>query len=551
MLAAMRALLYNNKCIINTRRFFMSDNETANYSYQNQPIQQKQLISFGTAFLFAFSLLFFGPVDIYLTNITDITVSSRNIIFPAAVISLAVLTGLFLLLYKLKGKAHIIAVNIVTGLSLALYVQGNFLQLSSAELDGRRLSVSAVSCAVNALIWGVCISVPFLLYKFFGELYAKAVKFLALIICVMELTALLVTVTMLTVNDGTGILTDALANEIKPYTHSQENEFVFSSDHNLIVIFADEYDSFCFDSSLEEAPESAAALKDFTYYKDTVGMYGASIPALKHIFSGTLYTEDGYPTDLFDTIASNGFDMEFYVTNGDVVPLNISEKYADNFVENKSSFSDILCLTDCIYKIVGYKYSPVMLKPLFYMTSSEISQKIYANKAYYPDVLTFYNTIPETGTLSENKLFKLYFTLGLHDPRNITRDLKRAPDWSISGEEQAIAVNKVLSAFIEMLKNTGAYDNSDIVILADHGLKTFEGGAYPLLMIKRAGEKHDELNVSTLKVSYEQIFPTLIELAGGESEDKTVFELTPEDNETRSFDHAPVFVTGHTKGITD
>ncbi len=524
-----------------------SDNQTVDYNSTNQPADLKNIAAFEAALLFSFNLFFFGPVDIYLTNIRDMTISSSCVIIPAAVICLISSAVFFLILSRLKGKAHILAMNILTGLSLALYVQGNYLHMSSGVLDGSKISLNVGFCIIDLLIWAVCICVPYLFYRYFNDLYLKMIGFLTLLICVMEITAMVATVYSITANDDTGILNDALVNQTTPFVHSQENKYNFSSDHNFIVILADEYDSFCFDSSLEEEPESAGSLKDFTYYKDTVGMYGYSSAAIDHIFSGRYLGDEEYPTRFFDSLQSNDYNVEFFITNNDVLPQNISSQYADNFQEYDINFRDLLRMDMCIYKLVGYKYSPEILKPLFYMTNSEISELMSAAESYYPDDLTFYNSIPDTGTVCEEKQFKFYYIYGLHDPRNITRDLERAPDWSVSGEEQAIAVNKILSAYIEMLKKTGVYDNSDIVILADHGIKNHDSGKYPLLMIKRAGETHDELNISDVRVSYDDVFPTLVCLAGGQPEKKTVFELTSDDNERRYFDSTGEYISGNIK----
>lgn len=177
-------------------------------------------------------------------------------------------------------------------------------------------------------------------------------------------------------------------------------------------------------------------------------------------------------------------------------------------------------------KLTMYKYSPEILKPLFWTYSNVDSSN---GKVYYADDLTFYNGIPDTVEFTDKKCFKFIYLYGLHDPRNITADLRRAPDWSISGDEQAVALNKILSYYFDILRKNGVYDNSDIVVLADHGIKTNEDGRYPFLMIKRKSDQSSEFITSDVPVSYSNVYPTLLEIAGGDTDQATVYEIEREE----------------------
>ncbi len=63
---------------------------------------------------------------------------------------------------------------------------------------------------------------------------------------------------------------------------------------------------------------------------------------------------------------------------------------------------------------------------------------------------------------------------------------------------------KLLSSYIDMLKNNGVYDNTVIVITADHGYNNGErmGKQNPILYIKGFNETNASMNTNNNKVSH-------------------------------------------------
>lgn len=504
--------------------------------------EQIKISCFVTGALFCFVFLFCTPLDIYLSNIGDILMSSKYIIIPFAVISLIVLTLLYLILVNLKEKVRNTFISLLTGLSLAFYVQGNFLQTKSLLLDGTKLSFPIIDIIINTLIWAVMICIPFLIYRFIVKNSDKAIRFIAVMIFVMGSTSLFTQCYNIVSYDDTAILTDCLTNTVDPFILSLEERYDFSADHNFIVILTDEYDSFAFDDTLKNYPDSSAELHDFTYYRDTLGMYGYSAPSFDYMFGNKMIDEGSYNTEFYDTLKNNGYKIQMY-TSKYCFPINIFEDYTDNYSAYKIRPDDIARLDSLIVRLSMFKGSPLIFKTVFYTTSAEITKAVSAGSSYYPDNLSFYNSIPDEYTLNSTKLYKFIYIYGLHDPRDINMDLKRVNE-EISPEEAGVAVNKILTKFIINLKKSGTYDNSDIIILADHGIKSNSDGRYPMLLIKRAGEHHDELNISDVNVSHADIFPTFLYLAGSDRNLRTIFDLTDEDNPERYFAGRDEYIIG-------
>ena len=85
----------------------------------------------------------------------------------------------------------------------------------------------------------------------------------------------------------------------------------------------------------------------------------------------------------------------------------------------------------------------------------------------------------------------------------------------------------MLNAYIERLKANGAYDNTVIIIMADHGNTNLNSAtdmlvrANPMFMVKGIGESH-EFTVSEKPLSYLDLMDIYSELL----DDKTAEEAT-------------------------
>ncbi|MBR3349484.1 MAG: alkaline phosphatase family protein [Solobacterium sp.] len=103
------------------------------------------------------------------------------------------------------------------------------------------------------------------------------------------------------------------------------------------------------------------------------------------------------------------------------------------------------------------------------------------------------------------KSFRFYHVEGAHRPFKYDKDVNVIPYEEGSYTQNVEASMKTADAFLKKLKEAGVYDNSSIMIMADHG---FENGSdsnldrfNPLLMIKGFKEKHPHA-VSEAPISY-------------------------------------------------
>jgi phosphoglycerol transferase MdoB-like AlkP superfamily enzyme len=129
---------------------------------------------------------------------------------------------------------------------------------------------------------------------------------------------------------------------------------------------------------------------------------------------------------------------------------------------------------------------------------------VTSNKKFYDGI----GNIEKT----DNNMYKLIHIDGGHSPYDYGSDMKKVSDGTY--DDAVNASISIIKRYLEMLKENDVYDNSVIVILADHGSITsgsLKEHTNPMLYVKGLNEKHD-YNVSYDKVSYANINDAFIDL---------------------------------------
>ncbi len=485
---------------------------------------------------------FFIPFDFYIANIDELLLPLKYVGTAIAITSVLIFAAV-LILDRLTAGRSSNAMQIINTLIFAVtagfYIQGNFLSVNMGEMNGSRYSPGALRIIINILFWCVLLTgiVMFSIKK--SDIYRKAVPYAAAVITVIQIVTAAVSYFLMYVDAIEGELLGNWMVEEDTFVCSLSGIDTYSVNENFIIILADEYDSFAFDSAAEQCPEALEGFDGFTYYRNTVGMYGNTTDAVAYIFTGCEKdVPSPYSNDAFFYNLSKRFEVCLYAGPYHFFDKGIYEKYAENYLPSEFSAGDIIRTQEALLKATMFKCSPEIFKSAFWFSNDSFSSIIGGTediRPYMPDNLTFYNNIPQKTELVDENCFKLIYIHGLHDPRNVTADLQRAEHWSISPEEQAVAVNKIVKKYFEYLKGSGVYDNSTIIFLADHGLKHMDYGAYPLLMYKPANAGSMGITVSDAPISHVDLYPTLIALSGGTPEGRTIFDI--DENEQRERDY--------------
>ena len=93
---------------------------------------------------------------------------------------------------------------------------------------------------------------------------------------------------------------------------------------------------------------------------------------------------------------------------------------------------------------------------------------------------------------------------GAHIPFTFNKDLDEVLDADYYSEVEGMGT--ITKKYFDYLKEHDVYDNSVIILMADHGYNvdaSVYGRQNPILYIKGLYEKHEEMNISDKPISFE------------------------------------------------
>ena len=521
---------------------------------------------------FSFTLCFFGPLELYFSIYEEVWFGINHIFKLVILVFAVFFAGMFAFLSivnKIGGKLYNILSTLIFGLTLAAYIQGNYLPSSFGTMNGEAVDWSSfgTETVLSVALWIVITSACF-----FTRKWIKTEK-----ICLSARVVMICIVLVQIVTLGTLCLTTDGLKSKSSAAFLDKNEYVYSPDKNVVVLLLDMYDSRVFQTICDEPgnEQYTDMLDGFTYYPDTVGAYSLTFCAVPHILTGEKYLNDmdmgmyineAYKkSPLFNELKEEQYEINIY-TNEAVPTDEEAYEMISNYLPEESSDTYVSSnrrLLSYLYRLVGIRYLPQPLKRYCWFYSAELwdlREVNYEDKLYALDNFMFDRGIDKMEVNADRNTFHFYHLDGMHSPCYFDESFERTPEnISSEGLQGTIRNGKgmlvLVRHFIEQLKEQGIYDNCAIVILADHGGRVIGdsrdagiNNSNPLLLIKGFGETHS-LEISTKAISYDDLqkaFHRLLNGSGGEE----VFSDVPHEEERKRYfmdasNFAEYYTTGH------
>ena len=517
--------------------------------------RNKSYKAIGFAFLMAFSFGFFAPFNIYLSNISEFWFSPK-ILLP---VICGVTTVLFLalgLIFTAAGlfSDYIYKTFIVLALfvSVALFVQGNFIVDKNGVLDGTEIDWTAFNSGriISYVLWGaVILGIVFVVVKKKQEAVYKASGFVIGIVLLIEVFTL-----------GTLLIIKHDFSEKNFYEVTTIDEFKYTH-KNFIILILDTFDASYMNAYMND--ETKAVLEDFTFFPDTMSVYGHTDLSLPQMLTGKKYLNETKYGDYLAEAYDNSPLLDFFY-NGDwniglytesIIPSGRIAQRSVNCKELSTKISSKRRFIKYIYQLVAYNYSPYDLKKVFWFYPGVLNDTkdiaLEGVSAFEWSNGTFYSNMDAEVTDEERGSFKLYHLKGMHGPNDHDGELKPVTEY-VSDEEMFKGNLLLVKDYLDKLRQSDIYDDSVIIILADHGCYEDESGRWnqnPLLLIKGYGEKHDFM-FSDKRVSYDDLQDIYRNLLNGKdsvesvdvrSDDEERYFLRYDyDNERKEDEYFPV-----------
>lgn len=494
-------------------------------------------------FTLAFMLFIYEPIVAYSSNVNDYwfnfktLVLSNLLIFIGVLLSFSLLSFIIYFVSKKLNKDIIykIYLTIVFIVFIATYIQGNYLAGSLPTLDGSPIIWSDYTkqSLISIGMWLVLIVINIILYKKLSKEYISIVKYISLAVFAMlsvSLVSILLTNKEIYVEKGS-------------YTPTTDNINQISKNKNFLMLVVDMADSKTFNNVLKNMGKEEL-LKDFTYYPDTLSAYPFTRESIPFMLSGEWFVEQdtftNYYNDVMDnskflkTLRDKNYDINIYESElgwTNEKALDVNNIKAVNFEIDKSN------LFNQEFKYLSFKYLPFNLKKYSNIESLDYTlcrkSDLDTNNIYKMENDIVYDELNSLKT-QKNNYFQFLHIDGGHYPWDMNKDFEKIENGTY--EEKIESSIVVIEKYLDRIKESGQYDNSVIIILADHGNNGYDpvGRQNPILYIKGINEKNIKMKISDKKVSYDDLNQSIYyDLLDGKKSDDLLINI--DKNRKRRF----------------
>jgi len=496
--------------------------------------------------VFSFLMLVYAPVEIYASNIQDFSFDIYDLFKYMPVLAILLFVFLVLIFFVLRlisEKLYAISLLLFSAAFLATLIQGIFLIKDIPLLDGSNVDWNSFGKQrlITIIIWVVLFALAVLM---FVKLKIKTIETITKSLGIIVLVFLIISISI-------NLLTSPVILKEKYQTcMTGNNTLNMSKDQNMVILLLDSIDGQAFQQIIEEHPEYKEVFADFTSFTNTLSGYPYTTRAVPLLLFGKWYDNSTYypyfiqdaidESPLIHRLEEEDYDKSVYFEY--IQRANIDYKRFSNFVPvERFNEPDKFC--KMIIKLVGLKYLPYDLKKYCMLTSEDIYYDTLKtnegeNLDYYNfENEAFYDRICNTDvTFSKDKCFKFLYAQGAHGPHIFEPDMSETEDGNYQKSVEASIT--IAKQYLEKLKEAEVYDNSIIVILADHGVAKDEsnedwGKQNPFMLVKGLNEHH-EFQTDDRPLSHGDMQNAYLKLLDGATSE-TCFDWKADYDEPRKF----------------
>ena len=453
----------------------------------------KHRFAFGTlvAAFFTSTLLIYAPLSLYVSGNDEMWFSFRSLLSPVFVVSLIGMVVMTALLSLPKRGIHKLLCCLVFGVSLGLYIQCGFFNISygSGVLDGSQIAWKDYTTygAIDSAMWAACLALPFAVYMVFKRSWRHILMVAAIFIILLQI-------------GGLSIQLYQNQNSLDKLSHEVTNEGIYelSDSDNTLVFMLGAMDKTYYDDYKKEHPEVTEELTGFTEYDNVLGTGSESLVSVPAMLTGDVYKKDTKYTEyvsrawnnynVFDVLQKNDCDARVY--SDDKFFGNAAVRKVENVVDRAQDSQAYWVIGNTMYRYTMYKAVPHYLKQLFWMSLNDYSS-FKSNNTYNPDNdEKFFADYDKAEGFSYTKDYpsavRVYNLKGAEAPYRLTSTGEKDTDGT-SLKEQVEGDFHYILKMIADLKENGRYDSATIVITADNGDTEFS--QRPVLLYKAKGDK--------------------------------------------------------------
>lgn len=488
----------------------------------------KKSINSQSLFIFIFSIftvLFYAPMEMFLTNTSDFWCNLRLIWWIPIVVSIivfavVVFVNSILPNNKLRGLFTIA----VFAVGFCSYVQGNFLNANLGLMNGTKIDWEAMSTKLrlNLVLWFVVILVILIIGFYKTDITIKVCSYLSVLLVLMQLT-MFVYLLVPVIRDG-GLKVKA------EYAVSTDYLCEVGDEENMIVLVLDSYDDLYMKKLINDNNDILKELDGFTYFNNYAGLYRATGHGMIPILTGRGYAnEKGYESfknemefdkTYMGVLKSKGYTIDVYSVMHDLASTESRDNMRNIFLAPIVMKGTKLKFTELIYRLAACKYLPDMFKCKFWIYGPELTE--FERYDSEKEIYDWYNSFLRD-ELYNNKLnvvngkqFKLYHVYGAHEPYFTDIDLNDCEEnWDVDSIPEGAM--KLAILYLQRLKESGMYDDTTVIITSDHGNTHAPGVISSASLLIKPKHSRGRIVINNAPVSQADFGATIVDLLGEES----------------------------------
>ena len=453
-------------------------------------------------FWFLFSVFWYIPVIVFIT------------MFSAGyLIGVLLPTGL-----RRYYSAFLFAIG------LCIYVQGNFLNIDVGIMNGAHIYWEnyRLTMIIHLFVWVFIVAFVMIITKVKSFLVTKVGTYLSLGITAM----LLLTLLFLFIQHRDQLFQPN--REIAFLTEDGEYE-MGSADGNIVFFVLDMFDDDYFKELLARESETLDCLDGFTYFANNTGSHSTTVNSMTEILTGKRFRNQMSLSEFansfddetlyLDELENIGYDLYFYPQ--EVIDLIPTRYYDDicNLDYGTQKIGNKLHFTLDVYQLVMCKYFPDIIKPYVWTDGTDFDKWERYGRDQKPSSMkniVFWNgenSNPNVLDGNNDREFKFIYLEGTHYPYRVDAYLNEIEDSYDDPIATAEGCMRMVGKYIDRLKSAGLYDNTSIVITADHGVYWGADLTCPVFLVKPAHSR-GQLVIDNAPVSQVDIPATVLQLAG-------------------------------------
>ena len=484
------------------------------------------LVALPVMLCLCFTVLFFGPVEITASSADSLVFGLADTALVTGIFSFAVVIVSSFLLAALRGRIFNYTASVIFAATLGSYIQGNFLSGRMGALTGDAIAWQEYTGAMlgNLAVWAIVLLAVFFLLYLNKKIWTNALQLISCLLVVMQLAGL-----------GSILASPQNGETPEKEVYLSDREITdFSKNKNVLVFLLDRLDYDYIEQVLAQDPGFFDRLDGFTSYTNAIAEFARTRPGASFMLSG--FEEGAYrmPAEeyfekqwtaggrnLLADLTAAGFTVDLY---GDTLGMIGSGRGVEQYVSNLSTAEEKLNAVQLLKNVLNlsfYRYAPQAMKPFFWCYTDDVNRGVYPESERYEIDEAKYAPRFAQLQLKEQNYFKFYHFNGPHPPYTLKEDGTRSAGKETDAVRQLKGSFYILYKLFDQLKAEGIYEDSAILILADHGsaVSDYEPVTKATtigLFYKPAGAAGTPLQYSDAPVSHKNIPATIMKAAGAD-----------------------------------